>query len=256
MADIHNIQNVPMSRLGYGAFKIGRNQKIKYPQAYDLPEDDEAGRLLNALLDLGITYFDTAPAYGLSEERIGRHLSARRSEFVLSTKVGEQFVDGDSKYEFARAAMLDSVAGSLKRLQTEAVDLLFLHMPAGDLKLLKETDVVATLQEIKNRGWAQAIGLSGKSVEAARHALDWADALMVEYNLDDRSHEGVMREAGERDLTVVVKKGLAAGHLDPGESIRFVLDHPAVSSLVVGGLNLDHMKTNWETAELAGRPRP
>ena len=77
-----------LSTVGYGAFKIGRNQKIKYAQPFDLPTDDEADRLLNAVLDLGVTYIDTAPAYGLSERRIGRSLAHRANEFVLSTKVG------------------------------------------------------------------------------------------------------------------------------------------------------------------------
>ena len=248
MREIQNAQGVPISRLGYGAFKIGRNQKIKYPQAYDLPVEAEANRLLNELLDMGITYFDTAPAYGISEERIGRHLSHRRSEFVLSTKVGERFEKGESCYDFTGRAMIESVSSSLKRLQTEQVDLLFLHMPAGDLEILEQTDAVETLKEIKSRGWTRAIGLSGKSVEAARHALDWADAVMVEYNMNDQSHDTVMREARERGIAVIVKKGLAAGHLDPEESIHFVLNHPAVSSLIVGGLNLEHMRTNWATA--------
>ena len=62
-----------VSVLGFGAFKIGRAEGTKYPAAYPLPEEDEAGRILAGVLDLGITLLDTAPAYGLSEERIGRH---------------------------------------------------------------------------------------------------------------------------------------------------------------------------------------
>lgn len=245
---LQNAQGVPVSRLGYGAFKIGRNENIKYPSPYDLPDETEASRILNELLDMGITYFDTAPAYGLSEERIGRHLSPRRADFVLSTKVGERFDSGESSYDFTPEAMRSSVRTSLELLQTEQVDVLFLHVPAGDLEILKESRAVEALQEMKDNGWTRAIGLSGKSVEAARHALDWADALMVEYNMNDQSHDAVMREAKERGVSVIVKKGLAAGHLDPEESIRFVLGHPAVDSLVVGGLNLEHMRSNWQAA--------
>ena len=53
-----------MSPIGFGAFKIGRNEGIKYPQGYDLPDDARVERLLNEVLDLGINYVDTAPAYG------------------------------------------------------------------------------------------------------------------------------------------------------------------------------------------------
>ena len=63
-----------VSPIGFGAFKIGRNQKTKYAQHYDLPDQDTVDRLLHALLESGITLFDTAPAYGSSEERIGSFL--------------------------------------------------------------------------------------------------------------------------------------------------------------------------------------
>ena len=63
--------DLELSPLGFGAFKIGRNQGIKYEQAYELPSDKDVSQLLNAVLDAGVNYIDTAPAYGLSEERIG-----------------------------------------------------------------------------------------------------------------------------------------------------------------------------------------
>ena len=75
---------------------------------------------------------------------------------------------------------------------------------------------------------------------------------MVEYHLNDRSHEAVIAEAAERGVGVVVKKGLAAGHLSAAEAVRFVLGNPAVGSLVVGSLNLDHVRANITVA--AGLP--
>src|SRR5687768_4809484 len=89
-----------VSPIGFGAFKIGRNQGIKYPSGYALPDDVAVERLLNGVLDLGINLIDTAPAYGISEQRIGQFLSHRRNEFTLSTKVGETFEDGHSRYEY------------------------------------------------------------------------------------------------------------------------------------------------------------
>ena len=68
--------NLNVSPIGFGAFKIGRNAGIKYPSAYDLPDQRAVNLLLGGVLDLGITYFDTAPAYGLSEERLGRALAS------------------------------------------------------------------------------------------------------------------------------------------------------------------------------------
>ncbi len=238
-----------ISPIGFGAFKIGRNQKTKYSTAYELPSDDQVAELLNGGLDLGINYIDTAPAYGTSEERIGRAIAKRRSEFVLATKVGETFEDGVSSYDFSAAAIRKSVERSLERLRTPTIDVLLLHSDGRDAWLQTQTDAVAALGQLKQEGLARAIGLSGKTVEGARQALAWADVLMVEYHLRDRSHESLIEEAAACGVGIVVKKGLASGELPANQAIRFVLDNPHVTSLVVGGLSLEHFRTNLAIAE-------
>lgn len=235
--------------LGFGAFKIGRNQGIKYPQPYDLPDEASVARLLNGVLDLGCTLIDTAPAYGLSEERIGRALSSRRKEFVLSTKVGETFTDGLSTFDFTRAGVEASLQRSLDRLQTDVLDIVFIHSNGDDEHILTRTDTVAVLQEWKARGAIRAIGLSGKTVDGARRSLAWADAIMVEYHLDDVSHAEVMAEAAAKNVAVFVKKGLASGRLPAEDAIRFVLANPTVTTLILGGLNFAHFQHNWQTAQ-------
>lgn len=237
--------------LGFGAFKIGRNQGIKYPQPYDLPDDAAVSRLLNGVLDLGCTLIDTAPAYGLSEERIGRAIGRRRHEFVLSTKVGETFDEGQSSYDFSRTGLEASLHRSLTRLRTDVLDIVFIHSNGDDERILTETETVAVLHEWKARGAIRAIGLSGKTVAGAQQALEWADVLMVEYHLDDTSHAAVMETAAKQNVGVFVKKGMASGRLPPADAIRFVLNHSAVSSLILGGLNLAHFQANWQTAVAA-----
>ncbi len=71
---------------------------------------------------------------------------------------------------------------------------------------------------------------------------------MVEYHLEDRSHERLIAEAAEQGVGIVVKKGLSSGHLPPQEAIPFVLANPHVSSLVVGGLSLAHFRENVKLA--------
>lgn len=234
--------------LGFGAFKIGRNEGIKYPTPYDLPDEEAVARLLNGVLDLGCRLIDTAPAYGLSEERIGRAIGRRRKEYVLSTKVGETFAGGKSTFDFSRSGVEASLTRSLERLQTDVLDVVVVHSSGDDLRILAETDVVAVLQEWKARRRVRAIGFSGKTVAGAEAALSWADVLMVEYHLTDASHRDVIHAAHARGVGVFVKKGLASGKLPPADAIRFVLDHPGVTSLVVGGLNLEHFAENWRTA--------
>ncbi|MBI3865832.1 MAG: aldo/keto reductase [Planctomycetia bacterium] len=237
-----------VSPIGFGAFKIGRNQNIKYATGYSLPDDCEVDRLLNGVLDLGITYIDTAPAYGTSEERIGRAIAHRRGEFALSTKVGETFEQGQSTYDYSSAAVRASIERSLSRLKTDVLDLVFIHSNGADVEIQQTTEVVPELQDLKRRGLVRAIGLSGKTAAGARLALDWADAIMVEHHLHDQSCGKVIGEAARRGVGVIVKKGLASGALPADQAIRFVLQTPGVSSLVVGGLNLDHIRINVETA--------
>lgn len=247
---------VTVAPIGFGAFKIGRNQSIKYPHGYNLPSEAEAAQILEGVLELGINWIDTAPAYGCSEARIGRYLHGRRDEFVLSTKVGETFDGGRSHYDFSRAAVEESVERSLRRLQTDVLDVVFVHSDGRDELIQQQTDIVETLQDLKRAGATRAIGFSGKTVAGARRALDWADVLMVAYNAADRSHESVIAEAGRRGIPVVVKKGLASGHLPPEQAIRFVLRHPDVTLVVVGSLSLGHLRDNLRVAVEALARRP
>ena len=105
---------------------------------------------------------------------------------------------------------------------------------------------------LRAEGIVRAIGFSGKDVEGAAAALDWADAIMVEYHLENRAHEPVIAQAAAAGVGVVVKKGLASGHLSPADAIRFVLANPDVSSVLVGSLSLEHLEENVRVAEEVG----
>ncbi len=245
--------DLALSPIGFGAFKIGRNQGVKYPRPYELPDIGEVERLLNGVLDLGINYIDTAPAYGLSEERIGRTIAHRRREYFLSTKVGEAFENGVSTYDFSDRAVRESIHRSLQRLRTDVLDLVLVHSHGDDLSILDETDVVPTLRTLRDEGLIRAIGLSGYTEAGFLAALDWSDAIMVTYHQEDRSLESVIAEAARQGITVMVKKSLASGKLNPGGAIPFTLQNPGVKSVVVGSLNLDHVRENLQSAR---RVRP
>ena len=81
-------------------------------------------------------------------------------------------------------------------------------------------------------------------VAGAMLALDWADAVMVEYHADDTSHESVIAEAASRGVGVIVKKALASGRLDPAAAIRFVTSNPHVATAVIGTRSIEHLRAN------------
>ena len=241
-----------LTPIGFGAFKIGRNEGIKYPRKYDLPDERNIERLLNGVLDLGINLIDTAPAYGLSEERIGRSIAHRRDEFLLSTKVGETFEDGKSTYDFSQGAVHKSIVKSLQRLQTDVLDLVFVHSSRDDVYVVEQTVVVPTLQALRDKGLIRAIGFSGYTNSGFRAALPWADAIMVEYHQEHRGHEELITEAAAKQVAVLVKKSLRSGTLGPAAAIAFALSNSSVTSLVLGSLNLDHVR---ECLRIAQRVR-
>lgn len=242
-----------VSPIGFGAFKIGRNQGIKYERGYDLPDEAACARLLNEVLDLGIDLVDTAPAYGISEARIGRHLAARRDEFTLSTKVGETFEDGTSRYDFTAAAIESSLDRSLDRLRTDRLDLVFVHSDGRDLEIIEDGVVLDALVRRRDRGEIGAIGFSGKTVEGHVAAIETGvvDCLMVEYHALDDSQRPAMEAAVAAGLGVLVKKGLASGRLDPETALPFCLEGPGVASVVVGSLTTSNLERNLMIARQA-----
>lgn len=235
--------DVVVPALGFGSFKIGRNQSIKYARAYDLPGEDEAATLLNGVLDLGSSLIDTAPAYGCAEARIGRHLAARRSEFVLSTKVGEQFEDGISTYDFTPSSVEASARRSVERLGGP-VDILLVHADADDLRRSADPGLIASLVALREAGLTRLIGFSGRSETATRTAFAWADVVMIEYHHELPGAAVLLAEAHHRGIGTMVKKALASGRHDAETALRFALENPHVDSVIVGGLNLSHLRQN------------
>ena len=205
------------------------------------------------LLDAGINLIDTAPAYGTSEEQIGRYLKAsgRRGEVVLATKVGEQFESGNSRYLFDRTSIGQSIDNSLRRLRTDRLDVVSVHSDGSDLEILHETDVLEILAERKVRGDLAHVGFSGKTLTGNLACLEpdtGIEVLMLELNPLEMEYETLLAKAAERGTGILVKKGLAAGQIPAQEAIPWILNHPEVASILVGSLSLEHMLTNLQIA--------
>ena len=89
---------------------------LKYPNRFKLPSDREIRALFEEARALGINFIDTAPAYGTSEEKIGKFLPDRQ-DWIIGTKVGEEFNAGESHFDFSGAHTRESVERSLRRLK-------------------------------------------------------------------------------------------------------------------------------------------
>ena len=232
--------------LVWGTVKLGRTNQLRTP-VHTLPTDAEAEHLVHQMVALGIHAFDTAPAYGCSETRLG---SASDQQISISTKVGEIHENGKSHFDFSAEGVQQSLARSKERLRREQLDLVYLHAPNSDLEVLKHTEAWATLLQAKEAGVINHIGLSGKSPAAAMWALDHhADALMVPWNQKDQSHTEVLDEATDRDVRIFVKKGLKSGQLSAAPSLQWMLEDPRIHAVVVGSLNLEHMRENLDVAK-------
>lgn len=243
-----------VSVLGLGTVKLGRARGVKYPAPFAIPDDAAAARLIARAAELGITLIDTAPAYGASEERLGLLLAGQRDRWVLCTKAGEEFDEsrGESRFDFSPAAIAASVERSLRRLRTDRLDIVLLHSDGRDEEIIERSGALEALGVLKRRGMIGAIGVSTKTPRGAVLAAQRCDVVMLAYNPAARADEPAIEEARRRGAGVLVKKALQSGHAaDPGESIRFALANPGVSSVVVGTIDPEHLAQN---ALAAGTP--
>ena len=249
-----------VSPLGLGTVKFGRNQGVKYPHPFALPSDQEALALLELAWDLGINLLDTAPAYGESEERLGRLLRLCRRDWVIVTKVGEEFCTGGSSFDFSAATTRASVERSLRRLGVETLDAVLIHSSGDDLAILEQEEVLPTLRRLQQAGLIRAVGMSSKTVAGGLRAVECCDVVMATYNLVQREELPVIHAAHAAGKSVFIKKGLLSGHLDlltnadpAPASMALIYAEPGVSSLIVGTLNPEHLRADVTAAKWALR---
>lgn len=239
---------IDVSPLGLGTVKFGRTEKVKYPGAFDLPDEDALAELLADARALGINLIDTAPAYGLAEERLGRLLAGQRKAWVIVGKAGENFSGGESHYDFTPAAIRRSVENSLQKLNTDYLDVLLLHATQGDEALCHDDALLKTLAEIKSQGLTRAVGISTHSIVAGLAAAEIFDVVMVSYSPEWRAEEPVIAAAAQNGCGVLLKKIFNSGHAAAGisETFKFVFANPAVASAIIGTINPAHLHENVE----------
>jgi len=238
---------IMVSPLGLGTVKFGRNEQVKYPYPFEIPDDKAVVNLLSLAQELGINLLDTAPAYGNSEERIGKLLPGQREDWVIVSKVGEFFENGKSRFDFSFNATVCTVEKSLKTLNMDYLDAVLIHSNGEDVRILEQEGATDALRELKARGLIRAHGMSIKTVEGGLRTVVEMDMVMATCNLAYRDEIPVLEAAAALAKGVLIKKALQSGHVGTeavAESMRFIFSQPGISSMIVGTINSAHLKSN------------
>jgi aryl-alcohol dehydrogenase-like predicted oxidoreductase len=227
--------------LGYGAMELrGR------PRGPEI-SDEDAGRLLNAVLDSGIDLVDTSPDYGRSEELIGSYIGHRRDEFFLASKCGcpiEFPADAPPPYphDYSPGNVRADVEQSLRRLRTDHLDLIQVHMSPSKATL-GENHTVETLQDLQAEGKVRFIGMSGILPDLPDHiAMGVFDVFQIPYSAVQRDHEELITEAADACAGTLIRGGAARGAVSQSKNWR---TGPLSQDPGVG-------QRNWETSGIAG----
>lgn len=168
-------------------------------------DEDEGKGLVAEAIDSGINFIDTAYIYGQgrSEELVGQVIAEKkaRDKIILATKGAHKLVDGKVEIDNSPEFLKQTVEASLKRLQTDYLDVFYIHFP--DEKTSKN-EAVSALKELKDAGKINAIGVSNFSLEQLKEANQdgYVDVIQSEYNL-------LKRGAEEELLPYVVEHGLS-----------------------------------------------
>jgi aryl-alcohol dehydrogenase-like predicted oxidoreductase len=244
-----------VSPLGLGTVKFGRDKGVKYPEQFTIPDDKTAGHLLSMAKDLGINLIDTAPAYGNSEDRLGTLLKGQRQDWVICSKVGEEYNDGRSSFNFSAKHTRFSIERSLQRLKTDVIDIVLVHSDGNDLHVINNEEVLTELDRCKQQGLIRSFGVSTKTVEGGLCAAEKTDAVMATFNLDYRDEQAVIDFCEKNQKGLLIKKAFASGNLcqkseDPIQaSMDFIFSHQGVSSVIVGTINPQHLQANVAAVE-------
>src|SRR3984885_14019283 len=251
-----------LSLIGFGGAALGG--------VFGNVEPGEGVRAVHLAVDSGINFFDTSPYYGitLAETRLGAALAGRRERVILATKCGRYGFDG---FDFSAKRVIASMDESLRRLQTDYIDLFQVHdVEFGDVQqIIHET--LPALRQLQQQGKARYIGVTGYPPRLLRRIAEATpvDSILTycHYNLLNTDMDGVLTAfARKRGIGLINASGLCMGlltehgppdwHPAPQQvrdaagkaaefcreqgadisevALRFCLDHPYVASTLIG----------------------
>jgi aryl-alcohol dehydrogenase-like predicted oxidoreductase len=242
---------VAVTPIGLGTVKLGRNQGVKYPTSFKIPDDNAAANLIAHAKALGINLIDTAPAYGTSEERLGKLLKGQRQDWVICSKVGEEFENGKSSFNFSPEFVQQSCHRSLQRLNTDYIDIMLVHSDGNDLHIINHYGILDVLAEFKKQGLIRAVGMSTKTKAGGLLAAEKSDVVMVSYNIEFKDDKQIIDYCAAHNKGVLIKKAFSSGHICHNksgnpvqDSIDFIFSKAGVTSIIVGTINPQHLEEN------------
>ena len=254
-----------VTRLGFGTALWGARQP-------DWTED-RTGPLMNAVIDVGINFIDTAYDYPFSEQWIGQFLGHRYGEFHLATKCGctdRMPTMTTSEHIWTRENLFRGIEGSLKRLNRDSVDIIQLHNPT--VEQCDAGGLVDAMKDMQTQGMVRWIGVSTNLPDLPEF-LRWGvfDVMQIPYSALERDHEDWITKAAEAGVGIIIRGGVAQGEyrvgrgssdkwrrfeeaglddlLEEGESrsafvLRFTLTHPHTHTIIVATTRHDHLREN------------
>ena len=271
-----------LSLVGFGGAALGG--------VFGNVDPGEGTRAVHLAVDNGINFFDTSPYYGitLAETRLGAALVGRRERVVLATKCGRY---GMADFDFSAKRVIASMDESLRRLQTDYVDLFQVHdLEFGDAQQIVD-ETIPALRQLQQQGKARYIGITGYPPKLLKRIAEGApvDSILTycHYNLMNTDMDEVLtvfaRERGiglinaaALHMGILTENGPAAWHpapqavRDAGKkaaefcrshgadiadvAMRFSLDHPYVSSTLVGMANTRQVESSLELLRTSSDP--
>ncbi len=263
--------NLSVTQLGFGAMEV-RGKRIWNGREVT---DKQAETILNAVLDSGINFIDTAYDYGKSEEYIGKYISHRRSEYCLATKCGCFILDkGDhdeTPHIWTKENLLHNIETSLKRMKTDYIDIWQLHNPTPED--VGKGELIKVMEEVKASGKVKYVSISS-TLPYISTFIEWDvfDSFQIPYSALQREHEDIISIAANKGAGTIIRGGIGRG--DPEYSgasnkdlwkswdkanldelleeeqsrtdfmLRFTISHPDVHTTIVGTINPDHLQSN------------
>lgn len=257
-----------VTTLGYGAMEIRGA-----PRGREITPE-QAGRILNAVLDAGINYIDTSIDYGMSEELIGQYISGRRSEYYLASKCGcavgaPPAPPGErNPHVFTPENIRAGVEQSLRRMKTDYIDVMQFHA-SPSRETLEQNGAIEVLQDLKRQGKIRWLGMSGTLPHLVDHIrMGVFDVFQIPYSALQREHEEAIAAASKAGAGIVIRGGAARG--GPGKEqgnfwdawqnarlddllgemsrmefiLRFTYTNPDLDTTIVGTINPDHLQSN------------